>query len=97
MNVFLAVFVVFGLVMAGMAVGVIVSNRQIAGSCGGLANLQTDDGEPMCECGARPGDSCATDSDRRFDLDATNELDALDESNTIDEEGPATEREMAAV
>ena len=91
MNVFLAAFVVFGLVMAGMAVGVIVSNRQIAGSCGGLANLQTDDGEPMCECGARPGESCATDPDRRFDLDA------LDESNTTDEEGPATEREMAAV
>ncbi|MEC9379414.1 MAG: (Na+)-NQR maturation NqrM, partial [Candidatus Latescibacterota bacterium] len=40
-----------------MAIGVIVSNRRIAGSCGGLANMQDRFGEPMCECGAKPGES----------------------------------------
>jgi hypothetical protein len=66
MTLFLSALVVFGVVMAGMAIGVIVSNRRITGSCGGLANMSTDDGEPMCECGARPGDSCGADPERRF-------------------------------
>jgi hypothetical protein len=87
MNLFIAAFILFGLVMAGMAVGVIVSNRQISGSCGGLANMKSEDGEPMCECGARPGESCGADPDRQFDLDKVN----------IDEETPVTEREAAAV
>ena len=61
---FVASFIVFGVVMAAMAIGVIVSNRSIAGSCGGLANMKADDGEPMCECGARAGESCGADPDR---------------------------------
>lgn len=39
MNVFLISFAVFTLVMLGMAVGVIVSNREIKGSCGGLNDI----------------------------------------------------------
>lgn len=39
MNVFIVTFVVFLLVMIGMAVGVIVSNRAIKGSCGGLNDI----------------------------------------------------------
>lgn len=39
MNVFLVSFLVFMLVMIGMAVGVIVSNREIKGSCGGLNDI----------------------------------------------------------
>ena len=75
MNVFFAAFVAFVLVMAGMAVGVIVSNRRITGSCGGLANMKAEDGEPMCECGARDGESCGADPDRRFDLDKLSDSD----------------------
>ncbi len=82
MSLFLASFVVFGVVMAAMAIGVILSNRRIAGSCGGLANMKMEDGEPMCECGARVGESCGAESDRRF---------------IIDEEASVTEREPAAV
>lgn len=67
MNVFLPAFVIFGLVVAAMAVGVIFGSRRITGSCGGLANLRTDDGEPMCECGARGGQSCGADPGRRFE------------------------------
>lgn len=39
MNLFLISFAVFLLVMIGMAVGVIVSNRAIKGSCGGLNDI----------------------------------------------------------
>ena len=55
MSNYLAAFLVFGLVLAGMAIGVIFSNRTIKGSCGGLNNMSDQFGEPMCECGAKPG------------------------------------------
>ncbi|HJP32058.1 MAG: (Na+)-NQR maturation NqrM [Candidatus Latescibacteria bacterium] len=80
MSLFVAAFVGFCVVMTGMAVGVIVSNRRITGSCGGLANMKTEDGEPMCECGARAGESCGNDPERRFDQNRA----------TVDEEAPAT-------
>ena len=54
--------VVFVLVVTGMAVGVIFSNREIKGSCGGLANLQSEGGEAFCEvCGAPAADVCQLD------------------------------------
>jgi hypothetical protein len=53
----IAAFLVFGLVMAAMAVGVIFSNRRLQGSCGGLGNLRDELGQPLCECGSLPG-SC---------------------------------------
>tara|TARA_Y100000588_G_scaffold327596_1_gene362691 strand:+ start:380 stop:589 length:210 start_codon:yes stop_codon:yes gene_type:complete len=56
-------FVVFGVVMVGMAVGVIFSNRRIKGSCGGLNAMQDDFGRPMCECGAPPG-SCGAEDEK---------------------------------
>lgn len=40
MNLFFVTFGVFLLVMVGMAVGVIVSNRAIKGSCGGLNDIE---------------------------------------------------------
>lgn len=53
----IAAFVAFGLVMVAMAVGVIFSDRRIKGSCGGLSSMSDNFGQPMCECGAKPG-SC---------------------------------------
>lgn len=40
MNIFFITFAVFVLVMTAMAVGVIVSNRAIKGSCGGLNDIE---------------------------------------------------------
>jgi hypothetical protein len=39
MATFLIAFVLFAIVIAGMAVGVIFSNKPIKGSCGGLSNI----------------------------------------------------------
>lgn len=39
MTTILAAIVVVGVLFAGMAIGVIFSNKPIKGSCGGLANL----------------------------------------------------------
>jgi len=39
MNVFILTLVVFMLVMVAMAVGVIINNRAIKGSCGGLNDI----------------------------------------------------------
>jgi len=57
MTLLVVAFVAFALVMAAMAVGVIFSDRRIKGSCGGLSSMSDRYGQPMCECGAKPG-SC---------------------------------------
>jgi len=49
MTIFLLTFAVFLLALAGMAIGVIVSDRRIRGSCGGLSAL------PGMEPGDCPG------------------------------------------
>ena len=55
---YLAVFVVMGLALLGMSVGVIVAGKQIKGSCGGLSAITNDDGEKVCGiCGQGVG-SC---------------------------------------
>ena len=39
MSLFLVSFAVFALVMIGMAIGVIINNQAIKGSCGGLNDI----------------------------------------------------------
>ena len=39
MSTFIVSFVIFAIVVAAMAVGVIVNNRSIKGSCGGLNDI----------------------------------------------------------
>lgn len=39
MSIFFVTFGVMLLVVAGMAIGVILSNREIKGSCGGMQNI----------------------------------------------------------
>ena len=40
---------VFLIAFSGMAIGVIISNRRIKGSCGGIANLMGESGCDICE------------------------------------------------
>ncbi|MFT7517909.1 MAG: hypothetical protein ACI9MC_000033 [Kiritimatiellia bacterium] len=49
---FIFTIVFFGLAMSAMAIGVIVSNRSLRGSCGG-PEIVTSDGEHL-SCGACP-------------------------------------------
>ena len=63
MQEFASAFVLFGIVLAGMAIGVIFSNRCIKGSCGGVGS---------CVCGrhgeedsAVPGQSIAEPGSQR--------------------------------
>ncbi len=70
MHMLIAAFVAFGLVMAAMAVGVIFSNREIQGSCGGLNKMSDDFGQPMCECGKAPG-TCGQEQESPVELAQT--------------------------
>ena len=63
MNVLLPAFVIFAIVMVGMAVGVIFSNRRLKGSCGGLNTMQDQFGQPLCECGSVPGECGAVEEE----------------------------------
>jgi len=51
--------VLFAAVMVGMAVGVIISNRRLKGSCGGLANMRDAQGNAICEGCTNPSPDCA--------------------------------------
>lgn len=58
-----AAFIVLLLVVAGMAVGVMVSGRRIAGSCGGLSAI---DGVDRCGvCGRDLGDATETECGKK--------------------------------
>ena len=46
---FITIFIVIAISFAAIAIGVIVKNKPIAGSCGGMANLE--DGAPCQICG----------------------------------------------
>lgn len=54
---FIAAGIVFGIALVGMAIGVIVSNRRIKGSCGGLASMPGKDGS-SCDLCENPSEEC---------------------------------------
>jgi len=62
----LAAVGIFALAIAGMAVGVIFSNRAIKGSCGGLANMPGHDGKPICELCTVPAEECRDEEMRKI-------------------------------
>lgn len=61
MMMFLVTLGIFLIAVAAMAIGVIVSNRRIQGSCGGLANMQDSQGRTMCDMCTHPSPDCSGD------------------------------------
>lgn len=49
---------VFGIALAGMAIGVILSNRRLKGTCGGIAGLTDTSGKTACELCTNPSPTC---------------------------------------
>jgi uncharacterized protein len=57
--IYLATFIVFGLAITGMAIGVIFSGRKLSGSCGGVG--VNGEGLGDCLCARKDADICASD------------------------------------
>ena len=68
MKMFLITLAFFGVALIGMAIGVILSNRQLKGSCGGLGKLM---GEDCLFCEKK--DECSEDKKNAL-LEAESEL-----------------------
>ncbi len=59
MQYFIITLVVFAIALAGMGIGVILSNRRIKGSCGGLAGFKDEQGNSICEACTNPSPTCS--------------------------------------
>ena len=57
MSTFLSAFIVIGLAFFGLAIGLILKNQPIKGSCGGMANL--DEGSECQICVRTDPQSCS--------------------------------------
>ena len=55
---FLAALAVFLLAVVGMAIGAIVANKPVTGSCGGIAAAVGDDGDASCMVCSKPVSDC---------------------------------------
>jgi thiamine biosynthesis lipoprotein len=55
---FLLAAVVFGAVVFGLIAATVLGRRQIRGSCGGLAGLRDEHGNPLCEACRNPAEEC---------------------------------------
>jgi len=67
MKIFIATFVIVGIAVIAMALGVILSNRRIRGSCGGLASLGID---KACDCDRPCARRRKLEASERFEVDA---------------------------
>lgn len=56
MNTLLVTFIIMALSFAGLALGLILRNQPIKGSCGGMANLES--GSPCQICGRTDPSNC---------------------------------------
>lgn len=55
---FIGALVVFGVAVLAMAVGSIFANKPVRGSCGGLANMTSEDGDSTCGVCSQPATDC---------------------------------------
>ena len=55
---FVAAAVIFLIAITGMAVGTLLQNKSLKGSCGGLASMPGSEGKSICELCTIPKDEC---------------------------------------
>jgi thiamine biosynthesis lipoprotein len=58
LSTFLLAAAVFGVAIVGMSIGVILAGRRLRGSCGGLAGLKDEHGNPLCDACTNPAEKC---------------------------------------
>lgn len=75
---------VFLLAVSGLAIGVILSNRQIKGSCGGLGALKDSTGRSMCMGCTNPEENCARQLEAKIQADHDEDADDHDERHKHD-------------
>jgi FAD:protein FMN transferase len=69
---FVAAAAIFIIAIAGMAIGTIVQNKHLKGSCGGLAAMPGSDGKSICELCTIPKDEC-TNAELREQMQAASQ------------------------
>ena len=57
MSTFISAFIIISLAFLGLAIGLILKNQPIKGSCGGMANLE--EGSECQICGRTDPQSCS--------------------------------------
>jgi hypothetical protein len=65
LELFAFTFVGIALVVSGMAIGVILSNRRIKGSCGGIGSVLGEEDKPCMFCGNK--DDCPEEKKKNCD------------------------------
>jgi hypothetical protein len=58
MKIFCCALVAFTLAVIAMALGVMLNNRRLTGSCGGSAGLHNESGQPLCGFCDRASEAC---------------------------------------
>lgn len=63
LQLFLVTAAVFGVAVLAMSVGVIVANRRLQGSCGGMAGIKDAGGKTICDMCTKPSPECSGNPD----------------------------------
>lgn len=88
---FVAAGILFLVAVGGMAIGVLVSNREIKGSCGGLASMPGSDGKSICELCSIPREECVNEELRQQMREASSHCETAEDcSDTAVASGQAS-------
>lgn len=97
MEIYLLSFIVIAILFAGMAIGVIVANKPVKGSCGGMSALGID---TECDiCGGNPA-KCEEENAQAGSVTAADKVESVGNapSNTVantTSEGAPHQRDLA--
>jgi thiamine biosynthesis lipoprotein len=70
-TVFFYTLAAFALAVIAMATGVVINNRRLTGSCGGLVGLKDPSGRPLCDACSNPSEACRDPDEPRQSIGTT--------------------------